>query len=657
MSQISRVGVVGAGTMGHGIAEVVAIAGFNVVLTDVNEDILRNALEKIRWSLEKLREKRQIKENPNTVLSRIKTTVSFGDFSDVDFIIEAAIERSDVKRKIFSELDRVVKKDAIFATNTSTIPISYLAEVTGRQEKFIGLHFMNPPVLMPLVEIIMGNKTAEETLKTTIDLAKKINKDYVVVKKDVPGFLINRINGRTFPEAVLLYDEGYSKEDIDAMSRFRLGMPMGFLELMDFTGIDVAYNAGLEAIKRGEGEPPHFKVLKKLVEEGRLGIKSGKGFYTYTSKTYERARVVPTDNMYYVNPLRIIAPAVNEAAWILRNDVSSAQDIEKGMVKGMNWPQGPLTFADKYGIDNVLKFLEERYEVTKNEYYKPDPLLTEMVSKGKLGVKSGEGFFKWNYEKANFGPVKYEKLHDYAKITMSRADKLNALNEAMWSGLTEAFKKAKDDSEIRAVVITGEGRAFCAGDDIEMMNYWGSVAGAMEWNEKFSSPLINLLLNYPKPVISAVNGLAFGGGMELNILFDIIVASDDAMFAIPEGLIGALPPLASSMGVGFISRKIARYALTGDWMSAKQAKELGLVDIVVPHDQLEIATVEIVEKAKKIAPLSSMAIKRAVNSIRNSYLQQLQSASQDLLILSATEDFKEGMRAFVERRQPKYKGK
>lgn len=227
----------------------------------------------------------------------------------------------------------------------------------------------------------------------------------------------------------------------------------------------------------------------------------------------------------------------------------------------------------------------------------------------------------------------------------------------MWSGLTEAFKKAKDDSEIRAVVITGEGRAFCAGDDIEMMNYWGSVAGAMEWNEKFSSPLINLLLNYPKPVISAVNGLAFGGGMELNILFDIIVASDDAMFAIPEGLIGALPPLASSMGVGFISRKIARYALTGDWMSAKQAKELGLVDIVVPHDQLEIATVEIVEKAKKIAPLSSMAIKRAVNSIRNSYLQQLQSASQDLLILSATEDFKEGMRAFVERRQPKYKGK
>jgi 3-hydroxyacyl-CoA dehydrogenase len=657
IEQIKKVAVIGAGTMGHGIAEVAALAGYEVYLNDISQDILNNALMKISWSLQKLKEGGKLRESPEVIMSRIKTTLNLRDLADVDYVIEAVVENSEVKRKVFSELDSIVKPSAIFATNTSTIPISYLAEATKRQDKFIGLHFMNPPVLMPLVEIIMGNMTSQKTLETTVEFTKSLGKDYVIVRKDVPGFLVNRINSRTFPEAIIMYDEGYRKEDIDAMARFRLGMPMGFLELLDFTGIDVSYNAALEAIKRGEKEPPHFKILKKMVDEGRLGMKSGKGFYTYTGKVYERPKIVPTDGMYSINPLRIIAPAVNEAAWLIRNGISSMEDIEKAMMKGMGWPQGPLTFADKFGIDSIVNFLKQRYNQTGNDYYQPDPLLTEMVEKGKLGVKSGEGFFKWNYEKIEFGPVRYEKLHDYAKITMRRPEKLNALNEAMWNGLTNAFKKAEEDKEIRAVIITGEGRAFCAGDDIEMMHYWKDTASVIEWAQKTSSPLINILTNYTKPIIAEVNGLAFGGGMELLIFFDIVIASEDAVFAVPEGLIGALPPIASSLGVGFVSRKIARYALTGEWMSAKQAEALGLVDIVVPSDQLEITGVEIVEKIKRVAPLSTLSIKRAANSIRNIYLDKLQMASQELVVLSSTEDFKEGMKAFIEKRSPKYKGK
>jgi enoyl-CoA hydratase/3-hydroxyacyl-CoA dehydrogenase len=245
IEQIKKVAVIGAGTMGHGIAEVAALAGYEVYLNDISQDILNNALMKISWSLQKLKEGGKLRESPEVIMSRIKTTLNLKDLADVDYVIEAVVENSEVKRKVFSELDSIVKPSAIFATNTSTIPISYLAEATKRQDKFIGLHFMNPPVLMPLVEIIMGNMTSQKTLETTVEFTKSLGKDYVIVRKDVPGFLVNRINSRTFPEAIIMYDEGYRKEDIDAMARFRLGMPMGFLELLDFTGIDVSYNAAL----------------------------------------------------------------------------------------------------------------------------------------------------------------------------------------------------------------------------------------------------------------------------------------------------------------------------------------------------------------------------------------------------------------------------
>jgi len=345
---------------------------------------------------------------------------------------------------------------------------------------------MNPPVLIELVEIILGYKTSEDTLKRIMEFIKSIGKDYIVVKKDVFVFLINRINGMTFAESILLYEEGFPKENINAMTRFRLGFPMGFLELLDFTGIDVIYNAMIEGMKRGEKEPLHFKHLKKMVEEGKLGMKSGIGFYEYKKSMYERPEIFPNDDMYRINPLRIIAPSVNEAAWLIMNGISTKEDIEKGMKKGMNWPMGPLTFADKIGVDTIVNFLRERYEKTKNDYYKPVTVLEEMFSSNKLGVKTGEGFFKWKYEKTDFGPVRYEKMHDFAKITMKRSEKLNALNEEMWIGLNDAFIKAKEDAEIRAVVITGEGRAFCEGDDIEMMYYWNSLNKALEWSQKNS---------------------------------------------------------------------------------------------------------------------------------------------------------------------------
>lgn len=649
-----KVLVVGAGTMGHGIAEVCALAGNEVVLSDINENILKNAVARITWSVKKLEEKGKVK-NADEVLGRIKTTTDLASAAkEADFVIEAVIEKTDVKKEVFKTLDENCRSDVILSTNTSTIPITDIASATNRGDKVIGLHFFNPPTLIRLVEIIRGRDTSEETVKRTVEFARSISMDYVLVEKDVPGFLINRINLRVFVEAMRLLEEGYKPEEIDAAVRYRANLPMGIFEVVDFSGVDVIYNVLLEVKKRGlEVEVPSF--LEEMVKEGRLGMKTGKGFYEYRG-FYERAKI-PKELAYKVNPLRILAPGINEAAWLIRNGVATKEDIDKATVKGMGYPRGILDFADSYGLDRVVSVLNSRKNATRLDEYTPDPLLEDMVKAGKLGKKSGEGFYKWNYELVDFGPVRYEKRHNYAMITMRRPEKLNALNEEMWVGLNKAFLRAQEDEDVRAVVITGEGRAFCAGDDIAVMGSWRSLKDGIDFFEKIALPLIDTIAHYEKPIISLVNGNAFGGGMELNMFFDIVISAENATFSIPEGLIGALPPIASSFGYALFGRKIARYALTGEVMDAKEAKELGLVDLVVPKEMLEDVGIEYVDKIRMLAPLSAKAIKRSMNAIREVYRNAMDIAAREIELLIPTEDFAEGMKAFVQRRRPEWKGK
>ena len=649
-----RVLVVGAGTMGHGIAEVCALAGHEVTLVDIKDGILEKAMQKIGWSLRKLSEKGKLKEKAEDILGRIKTTTNLAEGArSADFVIEAVVENTDVKREVFKILDENCREDVTLATNTSTIPITDIASATSRQDKVIGLHFFNPPTLIRLVEIIKGEKTSNETLIKTIEFARSIEMDYVVVEKDVPGFLVNRINLRVFTEALRLVEEGYKPEEVDAAARYRLGLPMGVLEVVDFSGVDVVYYVMNEVVKRGVKIKPS-KIIEEMVKEGKLGMKTGKGFYEYKG-IYSRARI-PKSLAYKVNSLRLIASAVNEAAWLIRNGIASKEDIDKAMILGMNYPRGLLEIADDYGIDAIIKMLEARKNETGFEEYEVDPLLKEMVDANKLGKKSGEGFYKWNYEKVEFGPVIYEKRHNYAMITMNRPNKLNALNEDMWIGLNKAFLRAEEDKDVRAVVITGKGRAFCAGDDIAVMGSWKKFMDGKEFFEKVASPLVETLMRYTKPIISLVNGYAFGGGMELNLFFDIVIASEEASFAVPEGLIGALPPIASTLGVALLGRKLARYCLTGEQMDAEEAIRLGLVDMIVPTDQLEIAGVEYAGKVSSLAPLSAKAIKESMRALRETFKASLDAGMHEIIELIPTEDFKEGMAAFVQKRRARWRG-
>ncbi|MDW8481198.1 MAG: 3-hydroxybutyryl-CoA dehydrogenase [Meiothermus sp.] len=284
--EIAKIGVVGAGQMGSGIAQVAAQAGYQVVLRDLEEGYLERALENIRRSLGKLLEKGRIDPGAHEVaLGRIQTTLRLADLKDCDLVVEAIVEHEPAKLELFRELDGLVKPGAILASNTSSIPITRLAAVTRRPERFIGMHFMNPVPLMELVEVIRGHLTSDETTQAVLGVARRMGKTPVEVN-DYPGFVSNRILLPMINEAIQCVMEGVATpEAIDQVMRLGMNHPMGPLTLADFIGLDTCL-AIMEVLHRGLGDDKYrpSPLLRKMVEAGLLGRKSGRGFYRYDEK-------------------------------------------------------------------------------------------------------------------------------------------------------------------------------------------------------------------------------------------------------------------------------------------------------------------------------------------------------------------------------------
>jgi len=283
--EIKTIGVVGAGSMGNGIAQVAAVAGYNVIMSDIEERFVQNGLNNIDKFLAKSVEKGKMSADEKAaIMGRIKTTVKLEDMKDADYVIEAVFEDMGVKKSTFKQLDEITRKDVILGTNTSSMSITEIANATGRGDKVVGLHFFNPVPLMRLVEIIRGFSTSDETIKVSFDLAKKLGKEPIEVKTDIPGFVVNRLMIPHMIEAVWLYQDGVaSKEDIDKAAKLGLNYPMGPFELMDLTGIDIAMNVTnyfyQELNKELKWAVP--RTMKDMVKAGRLGRKVGKGWYDY----------------------------------------------------------------------------------------------------------------------------------------------------------------------------------------------------------------------------------------------------------------------------------------------------------------------------------------------------------------------------------------
>ena len=377
--KIKNITVLGSGIMGHGIAQVAATAGYNIVLRDIEKQFLDKAMEKIKWSLDKLVAKDKITQNhANEIYSRIKPIVDLKEaVKDAEMVIEVVPEIMDLKKKVYAELDSIADKKVVFASNTSTLPITEIANTTTRPDKFIGIHFFNPPQLMKLVEIIPGEKTSPVIIELTEDFVKSVNKTAVLCRKDVPGFIINRLFIPMVHEACYARDRtGASLEEIDSAVKFKLGFPMGIFELADFTGMDVIHKATVEMHLRDKKVILPHPTIEKMFDEKKLGQKSGEGFYKYSDDKYERV-TLSEELAERFNPIQLVANIINNAAWLVTNGASDIDEIEKAAELGLGLKIPLFETANKFCMSKIVNELNM---LAKNhgEFYKPDPLLLTM---------------------------------------------------------------------------------------------------------------------------------------------------------------------------------------------------------------------------------------------------------------------------------------
>jgi enoyl-CoA hydratase/3-hydroxyacyl-CoA dehydrogenase len=627
---IQKVAVLGAGNMGSGIAQAFAQAGFQVWMRDVKPELVEKGRARIEGPLRKRVEQGKMAAGDvDALLARLHGTTDVHEaVKDADLVVEAVFEDLKVKKEVFAEVSRHAKPGAVFATNTSSLSVSDIAGATDRPERVAGMHFFFPAAVNKLVEVVAGSRTDPAVVDELVKACRAIGK-VPVPTADAYGFAVNRFFVPWVNEAVRILEEGVADiPTIDAAAKEAFGITMGPFELMNVTGVPISLHAE-RTLHQGFGDA--YAPAALLVKQVEV-----------TKANWDLAGA-PDPKKFAAVQERLLAVTFGIAARLVEEGVATAVDTDKGATVGLRWAKGPFAMMNALGTKRALD-LVERYHKKWGASF---PVAAELKRLGAMDRP-------WDLPL-----VRFEKEGHVGVLTVDRPEALNALNNKVLTDFWNATRAAAMDKDVRVIVVTGEGqKAFIAGADIKEMST-KSVAEARHFTELGQRAIRELEL-VGKPVIAAVNGFAFGGGLELAMAADIILAADKAVFGLPEVTLGIHPGFGGTQRLPrFVGMQRAKELVyTGRRFDAAEAKQMGLVLDVVPQAELMKRAMALANSIAVNAPVAIGLAKAAMNrgadvDLATGMAYELEAVAQCF----ATEDQKGAMAAFVEKRKYEMQGR
>jgi enoyl-CoA hydratase/3-hydroxyacyl-CoA dehydrogenase len=621
---IKKVGVVGCGLMGAGIAQVAAQAGYDTIVRELNEELLEKGLGRISAFLDKgVARKKLSQAKRDATWACISGTTDLADLAECDLVIEVIFENMQAKQELFKELDGICHQGTIFASNTSSLSIAEMATATKRPGSVAGLHYFFPAVINQLLEVVATEQTAPEVMEALLVFARVTGKVPIVVK-DAPGFAVNRFFVPWLNEAARMLDDGIANiPTIDEAARetFRIGM--GPFALMNATGIPIAYHCTESFKEMGDFYAP-AAALTAQFEAGQPWELEGEVHTAVKAAVGER----------------LLGVVFGVAAQLVEEGVATVEDTDRSALVGLRWARGPFAMMNDLGLDRALELVEQ-LAAHHDSFAVPEFLRRQAASGQPWALRD----------------VKLEVKGGIATITMNRPEAMNALNEKVLRELKQAVAQVRDDPAVRVVIITGEGPAFVAGADIRAM----LTRNLIEIREftSFGHGVLKDIERLEKPVIAAINGFALGGGLELALACDIRLASTEARMGFPEVGLGIFPGFGGTQRTTRLVGKgrACELIFTGDQISAEEAASVGLVNRVVPPQQLMAEARRLAQRIARQGPVAVGRAKAAINQAMQTGLDDGLAFELEAVTLTfGTEDQKEGMTAFLERRKPEFKG-
>jgi enoyl-CoA hydratase/3-hydroxyacyl-CoA dehydrogenase len=664
---VFKAAVVGAGTMGGEIAQAIAAADIPVVLKDIEQKFVDAGLEKSRevtkGQLDRLVSKEKLTQEQadsrlEEVMGLISGATDYDAFGDVDFVIEAAPERMEIKQSVFGELDAVTPGGAILASNTSSLSITEMGDSTLRPDKVIGFHFFYPASVMPLVEIVEGEETSEESVQAAINFAQAIRKQPITCA-EVPGFVVNRILNSAVGEVWRAQEEqGLSIKKIDEAVTAANVAPMGPFVLGDMLGLDTILHVA-EHLNEAYGDSFYVhQGMKKLVEEGKLGAKTGgEGFYKDGEPQLAGDAEPDGEALAELMSLK----ALVEACLLLEEGVGTAREIDLGMMAGagMDPRRGifpPFMGADLKGLDEIYAKLE-RAEGEHGERFAAPRLLKRLVAQGRLGQKSGQGFYAYP-QPADGDQTETVKLEirDEVAIAWLANPPMNAISPQVIKDLRTVWDRVLETEGVGAMLICSSiPVVFSAGADIKAFTSMDE-AGGRELIDG-GHALLREFGQSRVSTVAVVNSIAFGGGCEVAMACDFRIAADSAIFGQPEIKLGIIPGFGGTQRLPRLvgPGKALELNLIGDAITAPEALEHGLTTRVVPDHELFETALAWGRKLAGQAPLAVEAVKRAADDpdLDEGIAQEKAGFAEAF----QTEDAREGIAAFLGKRSPSWQGK